>query len=127
MTFNDLLAYKNFTVYSLSKKSGIPRTTIFDIASSKTNLLECTGKTLKALSIALDVSINELLDLEQDNFDNLPSYLEDSITRVRNAIKTSSPVKNIYLNQLYICADNAVKENRITEEQAKILKERYNL
>ena len=45
MTFLDLLAYKKMTIYSLSRKSGVPKTTLTDIASGKTDILECSGKT----------------------------------------------------------------------------------
>lgn len=50
MTFLDLLAFKKTIVYALSNKSGIPKTTLIDIASSKTDILECSGKTLLAIS-----------------------------------------------------------------------------
>ena len=46
MTFLDLLSEKKTTVYSLSIDSGIPRTTLTDIASSEADILECSGKTL---------------------------------------------------------------------------------
>ena len=42
MTFLDLLADKKITVYSLSCKSGVPKTTLTDIASGKTDILACS-------------------------------------------------------------------------------------
>ena len=57
MTFLDLLSEKKTTVYSLSIDSGIPRTTLTDIASGKADILECSGKTLLAISKSLNVSI----------------------------------------------------------------------
>ena len=64
MTFLDLLAEKKMTVYSLSLESGIPKTTLTDIASGKADILECSGKTLLAISKALNVKIEVLLLLE---------------------------------------------------------------
>ena len=51
MTFLDLLAEKKTTVYSLSMNSGIPKTTLTDIASGKADILECSGKTRVARSL----------------------------------------------------------------------------
>ena len=66
MTFLDLLSEKKTTVYSLSRDSGIPRTTLTDIASGKAELLGCSGKTLLAISKSLHVSIEDLLSLERE-------------------------------------------------------------
>ena len=65
VTFLDLLSEKN-TVYTLSLDSGVPRTTLTDIASGKANILECSGKTLLAISKTLNVSIENLLSLERE-------------------------------------------------------------
>ena len=63
MTFLDLLAEQKTTVYSLSIDSGVPKTTLTDIASGKADILECSGKTLLAISKSLHISIEELLSL----------------------------------------------------------------
>ena len=79
MTFLDLLAEKKTTVYSLSIKSGIPRSTLTDIASGKADILECSGKTLLAISKSLNVSIEDLLSLEREEAKSLlPGFLLDS-------------------------------------------------
>ena len=57
MTFLDLLSEKKITVYSLSIDSGVPKTTLTDIASGKADIFECSGKTLLAISKCLNVSI----------------------------------------------------------------------
>ena len=57
MTFLDLLADKRTTVYALSSETGLPKTTLTDIASGKADILECSGKTLLAISNGLKVSI----------------------------------------------------------------------
>ena len=72
MTFTDLVTEKKLTYYKLSKLTGIPKTTIHDISSGKSDLLNCNGKTLLSLAGALDVSIEELLHLEKE--DDLRKY-----------------------------------------------------
>jgi len=49
------------TTYKLAKLSGVPHTTVFDIYSGKTQLSRCTFDTLYKLSIALGVSMEELV------------------------------------------------------------------
>ena len=46
MTFGELLLQNNTTVYKLSKESGVAKTTIFDIASGKSNIMDCSGRNL---------------------------------------------------------------------------------
>ena len=66
MTFLDLLAVKKYTIYRLSKESGVAKSTLNDIAKGKTDILNCTGKTLLQISKVLKVSIEELLNLEME-------------------------------------------------------------
>ena len=80
MTFGDLLLQKNTTVYKLSKDSGVPKTTIFDISSGKTNIMDCSGRNLLKLSKCLNVTIEELLSLDRTLYNpiydkNLPLFL----------------------------------------------------
>ena len=43
MTLNSLLTQKKMTKYQLSKKSGVPQTTVIDICSGKTRLEKCAA------------------------------------------------------------------------------------
>ena len=54
------------TIYRLSQLSGIPKTTLTDLDSGKTSLLDASGKTLLGISKALKVRIEELLELEPE-------------------------------------------------------------
>lgn len=91
MTFLDLLAEKKLTVYALSQKSGVPKTTLTDIVSGKTDLLACAGKTQLAISKALNITIEKLLSLEREEARSvLPLFLCDSIAEYRKAIRTDS-------------------------------------
>ena len=101
MTFLDLLSEKKTTVYSLSIHSGIPRTTLTDIASGKADILECSGKTL------------------------LPGFLLDSINEYRKAIRKDSTLIDCYSDQLNSSINVAEVENLISKEQANRLRLRY--
>ena len=126
MTFLDLLSEKKTTVYSLSIHSGIPRTTLTDIASGKADILECTGKTLLAISKILNVSIEDLLSLEREEAKTLlPGFLLDSIKEYRKAIRKDSTLIDCYSDQLNSSINVAEVENLISKEQANRLRTRY--
>ena len=126
MTFLDLLSEKKTTVYSLSIHSGIPRTTLTDIASGKADILECTGKTLLAISKSLNVSIEDLLSLEREEAKTLlPGFLLDSINEYRKAIRKDSTLIDCYSDQLNSSIKVAEVENLISKEQANRLRLRY--
>lgn len=126
MTFADLLAYKKITVYLLSKLSGIAKTTINDIASGKTNILDCSGKTLSALSNALNISVDKLLSLEEEEANTtLPLFLNDSIKEYRKAMRTDSTLTDCYNDQLRSSINAAEVENMISKERANRLRNRY--
>ena len=126
MTFLDLLSEKKTTVYSLSIHSGIPRTTLTDIASGKADILECSGKTLLAISKILNVSIEDLLSLEREEAKTLlPGFLLDSIKEYRKAIRKDSTLIDCYSDQLNSSINVAEVENLISKEQANRLRLRY--
>ena len=126
MTFLDLLSEKKTTVYSLSIHSGIPRTTLTDIASGKADILECTGKTLLAISKSLNVSIEYLLSLEREEAKTLlPGFLLDSISEYRKAIRKDSTLIDCYSDQLNSSINVAEVENLISKEQATRSRLRY--
>ena len=126
MTFLDLLAEKKTTVYSLSIKSGIPRSTLTDIASGKSDILECSGKTLLAISKSLNVSIEDLLSLEREEAkSSLPGFLFESINDYRKAIRKDSTLLDCYSDQLNSNINIAEVENLISKEQANRLRARY--
>ena len=126
MTFLDLLAEQKTTVYSLSIDSGVPKTTLTDIASGKADILECSGKTLLAISKSLHVSIEELLKLEREEAKTLlPGFLKDSISEYRKAIRKESTLIDCYSDQLNSSINVAEVEHLISKEQADRLRARY--
>lgn len=126
MTFLDLLAEQKTTVYSLSIDSGVPKTTLTDIASGKADILGCSGKTLLAISKSLRVSIEELLKLEREEAKTLlPGFLMDSISEYRKAIRKESTLVDCYSDQLNSSINVAEVEHLISKEQADRLRARY--
>ena len=126
MTFLDLLADKRTTVYALSSETGIPKTTLTDIASGKADILECSGKTLLAISNGLKVSIEELLSLEREESKTLlPEFLTDSINDYRKAIRKDSTLVDCYSDQLNSTINVSEVEHLISKEQADRLRKRY--
>ncbi len=126
MTFQDLLAEKKMTVYLLSKESGVPKTTLTDIASGKADILECSGKTLLAIAKVLKVKIETLLLLEREESKTLlPQFLLDSISEYRKAVRKESTLIDCYSDQLNSSINVAEIENLISKEQASRLRARY--
>ena len=62
MLLTDILAEKEITVYKLSKKSGVPYSTVRDISCGKTGIEKCSGETLYKLAQALDITIERLIE-----------------------------------------------------------------
>ena len=126
MTFLDLLSNKKTTVYALSNLSGIPKTTLTDIASGKADILECSGKTLQSISKCLGVSIEYLLSLEREEAKTLlPEFLNYAIDEYRKAIRKNSLMIDCYSDELNSTINVAEVENLITKEQADRLRARY--
>lgn len=126
MTFLDLLAEKKMTVYSLSSESGVPKTTLTDIASGKADILECSGKTLLAIAKVLNVKIEVLLLLEREESKTLlPQFLLDSISDYRKAIRKESTLVDCYSDQLNSSINVAEVEKLISKELADRLRSRY--
>ncbi len=130
MTFNDLLINKDMTVYKLSKESGVPKTTIFDISSGKSNILDCSGRNLLRLSKALDISIEELLNLDQELYNpyydkNIPSFLAESINNIKKAKKKRSSLLDCYLDETNSSINVCQIENLISKDQADYLRKKY--
>ena len=130
MTFGDLLIKKNYTVYRLSKESGVPKTTIFDISSGKSNLLDCSGRNLLKISECLGVSIEDLLSLDQELYNptydkNIPAFLAESIDNIKKAKKKKSSLLDCYLDEANSSINVCEIENFISKEQADYLRKKY--
>jgi len=61
MDINELLKQKNMSKYQLSKKSGVPYTTINDICHNKVELPKCSAATVFKLSKTLDIPMESFV------------------------------------------------------------------
>ena len=57
---SNLLENKNITAYALSKKSGVPYSTISDIVNGKTDIANVSARVLYNISKALDITMEQL-------------------------------------------------------------------
>ncbi len=145
MTLELLLNQVGMTKYQLSKISGIPKTTILDICSGKSQLEKCSAKTVLQIAKALQISMEELMKLETpqkyDPVTNLPvdkSYLEcglsEELQESINHMKDSWSILDAGETDLHwdiwwcnLNADINIAEldGSITSEQAWHLREKY--
>lgn len=141
MTFQEYLNQKGISKYRLSILSGVPKATISDIASGKSELPKCSAKTVFLLSKALGCSMEDLLELEVAHDDGLPTgkeylekdlppYLAHSIKQMlaawevmdRGERSSTADMDWCELNADINCAE---VDQLITSEQAWHLREKY--
>ncbi|MCQ2086757.1 MAG: hypothetical protein MJZ37_01585 [Bacilli bacterium] len=126
MTYLDLISERHLTNYRISKQNNIPLTTLQDIASGKSSLLFCNGKTLLELSKILKVSIEDLLNLEKEEDKKaFPKFLTKSIDSLRKGIRNQSSLIDCYYDELASSINVAEIEHYITKETADRLRKRY--
>lgn len=143
MTFQELLDQKHITKYYLSKISGVPKTTITDICTGKSEIERCSAKTVYQLSLALNCTMEDIM-LLATKYDSktglpkdksylecgLPQFLQTSIEEMKNAWeKLDSGEKYLHWDGDYcnLQSDiNIAEVNQIiSEEQAWYLREKY--
>lgn len=132
MTFIELMEAKGLTVYKLSKESGVAKTTLFDIASGKSNILDCTARNLLKISSVLGVSIEELIRLEPIAYNPVfehavPEFLKENIENIKKAKRKNSSLLDCYLDEANSSINVCEVENMISKEQANYLRKKYLL
>lgn len=145
MYLQTILDQKNITKYYLSKISGVPKTTIIDICSGKSSLDRCTAKTVYQIAQALGCTMEDLmmLDTPADYSTEtglpmdksylecgLPSYLQESINKIKEAWRLLDSGKS-YLHwdcdycELQSDINTAEMSGMINRDQAWYLRETY--
>lgn len=139
-----ILNEKGMTMYHLSKASGVPKTTVIDICSGKSDIGACNAKTVFLLSRALGCTMEDLMKIDTASYrkdtglpkseeryeKGLPDYLKKSIEAM-NASWALADVgeKDLHwdLNWCDLNADinSAETEQEISSEQAWYLREKY--
>ena len=144
MNLQTLLSQKQMTMYSLSKASGVPKTTVLDICSGKSSIGRCNAKTVLQLSKALGCSMEELMKIDNADYDRntgkpkndsylekgLPEYLYESLSAMIDSWKIEDSGKNDIHWDINWCALNAdinwaETEQEISSEQAWYLRRKY--
>ena len=108
MNLQTMLDQRNMTKYRLSQISGVPKTTVIDICSGKSELGNCSAKTLYQLSKALNCSMEDLMKLDSKTDYTagkptnrsylecgLPPYLQKSLRDMQASWKIVDSGKNL--------------------------------
>lgn len=94
MDFQTYLKKRGISCYELCKRSGVPKTTLIDISSGKSDILHCDAITIYQIAGALKCSVEDLLILDKPSVNKdpdqyleleLPEYLMESIDAMRKA------------------------------------------
>ncbi len=130
MRINDLLKKEKMTIYKLAKRSEIPYSTLFDIETGKSKIMDCRGRILFKLAKALNVTMEDLILLEQEEYnkayeEEMPSFLLDSLKRVKKYRNKGNNFFDCYLDELNSSINVAEIENMISKEQADYLRSKY--
>lgn len=140
MSIEKLLTERGLTKYQLTKQSGIPKTTISDLCSGKSDIEKCSAKTLFQLSKALNCSMEQLMIIGKDSAYNkvtgkpidkiylekdLPNFLKSDLEAYCKGEEEQVSHLDCLWDELYGSINSALYGNRITEEQARYLRLRY--
>jgi predicted transcriptional regulator len=135
-----VLREKGLSRYGLSKSGGIPWATLADICSGKTQMDRCSAATLLKLSKALQMSLEEVLSLDnkpaQSRKDGKPTdktYLETDLpASLRKAIddyiqgeKDGVTYLDCLSDEVYGAINSNFWSGCITGEQADYLRQKY--
>lgn len=105
----EILKEKNFTMYKLSKMSGVPYSTISDICTGKTKIEKCSAETIYKVAKVLRVTMEELLAPYVEERDSFEIYKSNVCHRVKalgdiefviEMLETDS-VRNYYKRKWY--------------------------
>lgn len=144
MNMQSFLTKKQMTMYRLSKISGVPKSTVLDICSGKSDIGSCNARTVQKLAHALGCTMEDLMDIDTSHYDQktgkpkddsylekgLPPYLYDSITAMVNSWNIiDSGDKDLHWD-IFWCnlnadINSAEVEQEISSEQAWYLRKKY--
>lgn len=64
MNLQQMLDEKKISKYSLSKVSGVPKSTVMDICAGRSLIERCSAKTVQQLAKALGCTMEEIMQLD---------------------------------------------------------------
>ncbi len=144
MDLQTLLDEQNLSMYRLSKISGVPKTTVIDICSGKSDIRNCTAYTVYKIAKTLNCSMEDLMLIDTSDFNResglpknrdylergLPPYLRQSIEAMKQSWEIEDAGKkdmhwDIVWCDLNADINSAETEQDITHDQAQYLREKY--
>ena len=144
MNLQRTLDEKNMTKYSLSKLSGVPKTTVMDICAGRSAIDRCSAKTVQQLAKALGCTMENIMQLDAGEIQpsrglpkeksylecGLPDFLETSLIAMKIAWKKfDNGEKYLRLDcdycNLQSDINSAEVNGIISAEQAWYLREKY--
>lgn len=130
MTIETFIEKKGYTVYKLSKESGISKTTLYDIVSGRSNLFECRVRVVFKIAKTLNCTIEELLKLDPIEYNpafekNLPEFLQVDIDFLKDKRHKNCSLMDCYLDETNSSINICEVENIISKEQADYLRKRF--
>lgn len=137
-TISEVMAEKGLTKYRLAKISGIPWSTLSNICAGKTDLEKCSAGTIRRLAEALDLTMEETLDLGTGEITStsvpsnesyleldIPEDLAEVIQNVKDGFENGDPNMDLLLDELYGSINANQWSQKITKGQADYLRSKY--
>ncbi len=128
-TLSDLMLAKGIGMRRLSEDSGVPWEMLFGICAGEIELKRCEAGMVRRLAQALDMSVAEILDLEQEalvpNDENLEKGLPRYVQKSIDDLKQGKYPIDLLLDDLYGSINSAFWDGEISKEQAEYLRSKY--
>ena len=136
MELEKYLKKNNISVYSLSKESGIPYTTLSNLARGRSDPKECRVGTLLRLSEILDTPLDSLIagDIKEHHFiddgvildvNALPKPLRNDIKELEQFDEEKSPDFFSMVDTMLLTADRMLSSGAIDKETYTKLYAKY--
>ena len=133
MSLQTILNDKNISMYRLSQISDVPKTTVTDICSGKSSIVNCNAKTVLQLSRALNCSMEDIMQAADSNnhYETaLPKYLKASLDNMKKAIKLKASGQKYLRYDCDYCElqsdiNTAEVSGEISPDQAWYLRSKY--
>ena len=146
MNLQEYIDSRNITKYHLSQISGVPKTTVIDIYSGKSSLLNCSAHTIQQLTKTLDCTMEYIMFLDRmdTGYDketglpkskkylecDLPPYLQKSLENMKQSWKIEDSGNrdlhwDLYWGELNADINSTEIDQIISTEQAWYLREKY--
>ena len=130
MNLSEYIKEQGISVYSLSKKSCVPYTTLCSICNGTTNVMECRVNTLVKIAEALEVNLLDLInsaltipskynfinDKIELDFSALPEASKNTITELEEYDQNNDSAFYECADMLHIMADRFLKYGAIDSE-----------